>query len=122
MAGKIFISYRRDDDPNGAARVRDGLAKTFGESNLFMDVDNLLAGQRFDRPASRRPPLSKRSSSSQMLSTIDREQAVQSLVMLLFYPFERAGPWIGCICSFCGASSPRGRGPHEKGWRRQGRI
>jgi hypothetical protein len=49
MAGKIFISYRRDDDPSAAARVRDHLATTFGASNIFMDVDNLLAGQRFDR-------------------------------------------------------------------------
>jgi hypothetical protein len=46
---KIFVSYRRDDDPNGAARVRDGLAAKFGRSNVFMDVDNLLAGQRFDQ-------------------------------------------------------------------------
>ena len=45
---KIFISYRRDDDPNGAARLRDGLAAKFGQANLFMDVDDLLAGQRFD--------------------------------------------------------------------------
>jgi hypothetical protein len=49
MAGKIFISYRRDDDPSAAARVRDHLATTFGASNIFMDVDNLLAGQRFDK-------------------------------------------------------------------------
>jgi hypothetical protein len=48
MPGKIFVSYRRDDDPNAAARVRDGLAGAFGKSNVFMDVDNLLAGQRFD--------------------------------------------------------------------------
>jgi formylglycine-generating enzyme required for sulfatase activity len=48
MAGKIFINYRRDDDPSAAARVRDGLAAKFGKTNLFMDVDNLLAGQRFD--------------------------------------------------------------------------
>ena len=45
---KIFVSYRRDDDPNGAARVRDALAAKFGTSNIFMDVDNLLAGLRFD--------------------------------------------------------------------------
>jgi hypothetical protein len=48
MAARIFISYRRDDDPSGAARLRDGLAARFGEANLFTDVDNLLAGQRFD--------------------------------------------------------------------------
>ena len=45
---KIFISYRRDDNPAAAARVREGLAAKFGKSNLFMDVDNLLAGLRFD--------------------------------------------------------------------------
>jgi len=44
----IFISYRRDDDPAAAARVLDGLAKRFGKANMFMDVDNLLAGRRFD--------------------------------------------------------------------------
>src|SRR5262245_21979989 len=48
MASKIFISYRRDDDPSAAARVRDGLAAAFGKASLFMDVDNLFAGQRFD--------------------------------------------------------------------------
>jgi len=45
---KIFISYRRDDDASAAARVSDGLASRFGKANLFIDVDNLLAGQRFD--------------------------------------------------------------------------
>ena len=48
MPARIFVSYRRDDDPNGAARVGDGLAAKFGKASVFMDVDNLLAGQRFD--------------------------------------------------------------------------
>jgi formylglycine-generating enzyme required for sulfatase activity len=48
MAAKVFISYRRDDNPDAAARVRDGLARKFGNANLFIDVDDLLAGQRFD--------------------------------------------------------------------------
>ena len=48
MPSKVFVNYRRDDDPNGAARVRDGLAGKFGKANVFMDVDDLLAGQRFD--------------------------------------------------------------------------
>ena len=39
MAGKIFISYRRDDDASAAARVSDGLALRFGKANLFIDVD-----------------------------------------------------------------------------------
>jgi hypothetical protein len=49
MAAKVFISYRRDDDPAFAARVRDGLARKFGNANLFIDVDDLFAGQRFDK-------------------------------------------------------------------------
>jgi formylglycine-generating enzyme required for sulfatase activity len=48
MPGKIFISYRRDDVPGDARGVRDALAARFGKASIFMDVDNLLAGQRFD--------------------------------------------------------------------------
>jgi hypothetical protein len=49
MAGKIFINYRRDDVPGDARGIRDGLAAKFGKGSVFMDVDNLLAGQRFDK-------------------------------------------------------------------------
>lgn len=49
MAGKIFVNYRRDDTRSDAARIRDRLAAAFGKQNVFMDVDNLLAGQRFDQ-------------------------------------------------------------------------
>jgi len=38
MAGKIFINYRRDDEPAQAARIHDRLAVAFGASNVFMDV------------------------------------------------------------------------------------
>jgi len=47
MPSKIFVSYRRDDDPNGAARIRDALTAEFGRSSVFMDVDDLLAGLQF---------------------------------------------------------------------------
>ncbi len=43
-----FISYRRDDARGEARSIRDRLARKFGEPNVFMDVDSLLAGQRFD--------------------------------------------------------------------------
>ena len=46
---KVFINYRRDDVRADAARIRDRLAGTFGARDVFMDVDNLLAGQRFDK-------------------------------------------------------------------------
>ena len=49
MPGKIFVNYRRDDGASQAARLRDRLAGVFGAGNVFMDVDNLLAGQRFDK-------------------------------------------------------------------------
>ncbi len=49
MNGKVFVSYRRLDDKNAAARIRDRLAHEFGADNVFMDVDNLLPGQRFDQ-------------------------------------------------------------------------
>jgi formylglycine-generating enzyme required for sulfatase activity len=53
MPGKIFVNYRRDDERAFAARIRDRLAQVFGASNVFMDVDNLLAGQRFDKELER---------------------------------------------------------------------
>jgi formylglycine-generating enzyme required for sulfatase activity len=49
MPGKVFINYRRDDARDMAARIRDRLAQTFGDTNVFMDVDHLIAGQRFDK-------------------------------------------------------------------------
>jgi hypothetical protein len=49
MPRKIFISYRREDVPGDARGIRDALGAKFGHGNVFMDVDNLLAGQRFDR-------------------------------------------------------------------------
>src|SRR5262245_52014492 len=53
MPGKIFVNYRRDDERSTAARIRDRLAATFGAANVFMDVDNLMAGQRFDKELER---------------------------------------------------------------------
>jgi hypothetical protein len=47
MPGKIFVSYRRDDVPGDARGIRDALATRFGKTSIFMDVDNLFAGQRF---------------------------------------------------------------------------
>jgi TPR repeat protein len=47
--GKIFVSYRRDDAPGDARSICEQLARSFGAANVFMDVDKLVAGQRFDR-------------------------------------------------------------------------
>ena len=47
MASKIFINYRRNDAAATAGRLHDLLGKTFGRDNLFMDVDNIPAGEDF---------------------------------------------------------------------------
>jgi formylglycine-generating enzyme required for sulfatase activity len=49
MVVKVFVNYRRDDTRDMAARIRDRLAPIFRDGNVFMDVDQLLAGQRFDK-------------------------------------------------------------------------
>jgi tetratricopeptide (TPR) repeat protein len=48
MAGKIFISCRRDDSFGMAGRLRDRLAKAFGWKNVFMSVDHISAGVDFE--------------------------------------------------------------------------
>lgn len=47
MAGKVFISYRRDDSKAEAGRIYDHLAKHYGRRKLFMDVDTIEPGSDF---------------------------------------------------------------------------
>jgi formylglycine-generating enzyme required for sulfatase activity len=47
MAGKIFINYRRDDDPQAAGRLFDRLQDDFAADQLFFDVDNIAPGLDF---------------------------------------------------------------------------
>lgn len=49
MAGRIFINYRRGDEPGFAGRLFDRLEQTFASDQLFMDVDNIPAGLDFVR-------------------------------------------------------------------------
>jgi hypothetical protein len=49
LSSKIFISYRREDEPGEARSIRDRLAQTFGDKAIFMDVDNLVAGTNYAR-------------------------------------------------------------------------
>lgn len=44
---RIFISYRRDDSAGYARAIGDELARRWGASSVFMDVDDIGAGQRF---------------------------------------------------------------------------
>jgi uncharacterized protein YecT (DUF1311 family) len=47
MTGKIFISYRRGDDPGSAGRLFDALKAAFDSDELFLDVDNIEPGLDF---------------------------------------------------------------------------
>src|SRR5215831_14080713 len=49
MAGKIFINYRRGDDPGNTGRLFDRLQEAFQPEQLFMDVDNIAPGLDFVR-------------------------------------------------------------------------
>ena len=49
MAGKIFINYRRGDDPGYTQALFGKLEGTFAREQLFMDVDNIPAGMDFVR-------------------------------------------------------------------------
>lgn len=44
---QIFICYRREDAAGHAGRLRDGLAATFGDSQVFLDIDQLNIGEDF---------------------------------------------------------------------------
>ncbi|MBT9596922.1 MAG: toll/interleukin-1 receptor domain-containing protein [Vitreoscilla sp.] len=44
---QIFISYRRDDTAGYARALCDDLARRFGAARVFMDVDDIAAGQAF---------------------------------------------------------------------------
>jgi formylglycine-generating enzyme required for sulfatase activity len=49
MAGKIFINYRRGDDPGFAQALFGRLEQAFPSEQLFMDVDNIEPGLDFVR-------------------------------------------------------------------------
>jgi hypothetical protein len=49
MSGKIFINYRRTDDPGFAGRLFDRLEETFTPEQLFMDIDSIELGDDFVR-------------------------------------------------------------------------
>jgi TIR domain/WD domain, G-beta repeat len=49
MTGKIFINYRRGDDPGNTGRLFDQLQDVFPRDRLFMDVDSIPPGRDFVR-------------------------------------------------------------------------
>jgi hypothetical protein len=47
MGGRIFINYRRGDDPGFTQALLGRLEQTFAEDQLFMDVEDIAPGQDF---------------------------------------------------------------------------
>jgi hypothetical protein len=47
MAGKIFVNYRRGDDPGNTGRLFDRLQDVFRSDQLFLDVDSIKPGLNF---------------------------------------------------------------------------
>jgi hypothetical protein len=43
----VFLSYRREDSRADAGRLYDRLSAAFGAENVFMDVDDIVAGDNF---------------------------------------------------------------------------
>jgi hypothetical protein len=46
---EIVISYRRKDSDAITGRIRDHLARHFGEDAVFMDIDSIPIGEDFRR-------------------------------------------------------------------------
>lgn len=46
---RIFLSYRRDDSAGHARAISDALGRRFGADQVFIDVDDIGAGQAFDQ-------------------------------------------------------------------------
>jgi hypothetical protein len=49
LIAKIFISYRREDSADVTGRIHDRLVEHFGESAVFMDVDDIPLGVDFTK-------------------------------------------------------------------------
>lgn len=45
----IFISYRRDDAAGHARALEQALARQFGAERVFIDVDDIVAGEAFEQ-------------------------------------------------------------------------
>ncbi len=48
-AAQVFISYRRDDTAGYARALHDALSRALGAQRVFIDVDDIGAGQAFDQ-------------------------------------------------------------------------
>ena len=48
MPSGIFISYRREDAAGDAGRLADHLQRRFGRARVFLDVDGIAPGTRWE--------------------------------------------------------------------------
>lgn len=50
---RLFLSYRRDDSPFAAGRLKEKMADVFGKDNVFFDVDSMGGGIDFEEAIGR---------------------------------------------------------------------
>lgn len=44
---RVFVSYRRDDEPHATSRIVEALARQFGADAVFQDIDSIPLGANF---------------------------------------------------------------------------
>jgi len=49
VSKRVFISYRRDDTGSSAGRVYDRLRRILPETNVYLDLSTIKAGEDFER-------------------------------------------------------------------------
>ena len=54
MTAQIFVNYRRDDSAASAVAIASHLERAFQSHNVYLDVDNMRAGQVFSRELEKR--------------------------------------------------------------------
>lgn len=46
-SARVFMSYRRADDPHFVGRLHDRLCDAFGDDHVFRDIDSIPVGTNF---------------------------------------------------------------------------
>lgn len=80
-AAQVFISYRRDDSAGYARAIAAELAQHYGAGRVFMDVDDIAAGQGFAEAIQRAV-----GESSVLLVLIDRRLVARKTGVHLLRP------------------------------------
>ena len=83
MARRIFISYRREENPIAVGLIRDRLMQQFGKSRVFFDERSIDGGDRWR-------------------ARLDQELERASVVVMIY-----GRQWLGAARSASAASTSR---------------